>query len=130
MNADAISRSLELVAERAGDPAALVYARLFAAHPEMEALFVRDTNGQIKGHMLAQAIDAVLDFVGERRFGDGMMRNELVNHEQLGVPRDVFPLFFTTMRDVFRDSLGAQWTREIDGAWRALLSEIDTTLKA
>ena len=42
MDTSLITRSLELVAER-GDPVAHVYARVFAAHPEMEKLFVRDT---------------------------------------------------------------------------------------
>ena len=36
---------LALVAERRGDPTADVYARLFAAHPELEALFVMDRGG-------------------------------------------------------------------------------------
>jgi hemoglobin-like flavoprotein len=52
MRADLITRSLELVAEH-GDPTSLVYARLFAAHPEMEKLFVRDTDGGVRGNMLS-----------------------------------------------------------------------------
>jgi len=38
MSTDAILASLELVADRVGDPTALVYERLFAAAPEMRAL--------------------------------------------------------------------------------------------
>lgn len=127
MNAAAITRSLELVGER-GDPAAMVYARVFAAHPEMERLFVRDTNGLVRGNMLAEAINAILDFIDRDAYGGNLMRIEIVNHENLGVPREVFPVFFTAMRDTFAEMLGAEWDGEIDAAWRYLLMRIDAVL--
>lgn len=127
MNAQAIERSLELVAEH-GDPAPVVYRRLFAAYPDMQVLFVRDTDGGIKGNMLSEAIAALLDFIGGNRYGANLMRIEVVNHENLGVPREVFPAFFTAMRDGFAEILGAAWSNEIDAAWRELLGEIEATL--
>jgi hemoglobin-like flavoprotein len=127
MNAGAIARSLELVAER-GDPAPLVYARLFAAYPEMERLFVRDTNGLVRGNMLAEAINAILDFIDRDAYGGNLMRIEIVNHENLGVPREVFPAFFTAMRDTFAAMSGEAWDDDIDAAWRALLARIDARL--
>jgi len=127
MNDDLITRSLELVAER-GDPTAIVYGRLFAAHPEMEPLFVRDSDGGVRGNMLAEAISAILDFVALDKYGSNLMRIEIVNHENLGVPPQVFATFFAAMRDAFRDVLGGAWTREIDEAWGALLARIDDVL--
>lgn len=127
MNAAAITRSLELVGER-GDPAPAVYALLFARHPEMEALFVRDTNGLVRGSMLAEAIGAILDFIERDAYGGNLMRIEVVNHENLGVPRDVFPAFFTAMRDSFAATLGPAWTGDIDRAWGDLLTRIEGEL--
>lgn len=127
MDAAAIVRSLELVAAR-GDPAALVYARLFAAHPDMEPLFVHDTNGQVRGNMLAEAIKGILDFIDRDTYGGNLMRVEIVNHENLGVPREVFPVFFTAMRDTFAEMLGRAWDVEIDAAWCDLLGRIDAAL--
>ena len=127
MNADLITRSLELVAER-GDPTAMVYARLFAAHPEMEKLFIRDTDGGVRGNMLAEAINAILDFIDRDNYGGNLMRIEIVNHENLGVPPAVFATFFAAMRDTFRDVLGGAWTQEIDDAWQALLARISAVL--
>ena len=124
---DEISRSLELVAER-GDPAAAVYGRLFAENPEMEALFIRDKNGSVRGNMLAEAVNALLDFGGANHYGANLMRAEIVNHEHLGVPPAVFQKFFVTMRDVFADMLGAEWSPEIDAAWREVLARIDAAL--
>jgi hemoglobin-like flavoprotein len=129
MDAALITRSLELVAER-GDPAPLVYARLFAAYPDMERLFVRDTNGLVRGNMLAEAINGILDFIDRDSYGGNLMRIEIVNHENLGVPRDVFPTFFTAMRDTFAEMLGSDWDGETDAAWRALLARIDAALAA
>ena len=118
---------LELVGER-GDPAPLVYARLFAAYPDMERLFVRDANGLVRGNMLAEAISAILDFIGRDTYGGNLMRVEIVNHENLGVPREVFPAFFATMRDAFAVMLEDSWSAEIDLAWRELLARIDAIL--
>ena len=127
MDSAAIERSLELVAER-GDPTALVYARVFAAHPEMEALFVRDKDGGVRGNMLAETINAILDFVARDTYGGNLMRVEIVNHENLGVPKEVFGTFFTAMRDAFKEVLGPAWSREFDEAWMALLARIDGVL--
>jgi hemoglobin-like flavoprotein len=127
MDVSAITRSLDLVADR-GDPATLVYARLFSAHPAMEALFIRDTNGGVRGNMLAEAISAILDFIDRDVYGGNLMRIEIVNHENLGVPREVFGTFFTAMRDAFAELLGPAWTGDIDAAWVDLLAAIDEVL--
>ena len=127
MDATLITHSLELVAER-GDPTALVYARLFAQSPEMERLFIRDVDGGVRGNMLAEAINAILDFIDRDTYGGNLMRIEIVNHENLGVPPQVFATFFTAMRDTFADVLGAEWMPAIDEAWRVLLARIDDVL--
>jgi hemoglobin-like flavoprotein len=106
----------------------MVYARLFARHPDMERLFVRDTNGLVRGNMLAEAVSAILDFIERDSYGGNLFRIEIVNHENLGVPREVFPAFFTAMRDTFAEMLGADWDGETDAAWRALLARIDQAL--
>jgi hemoglobin-like flavoprotein len=123
MHVEDIMRSLDLVAER-GDPTALVYARLFAAYPQMEALFVRDTNGNIRGNMLAEAITALTDFAGRNNYGANLFRAEIVNHEHLGVPPVNFVAFFTVMRDTFAEVLGDAWTPAFEDAWRELLSRV------
>ena len=53
MSADAFAQSLDLLAERLGDPAPAVYARLFGRFPEVEAEFARDVDGAVRGEMLA-----------------------------------------------------------------------------
>jgi hemoglobin-like flavoprotein len=127
MDAEAITESLELVGERCADPTAQVYARLFARHPEMEALFVRDTDLSVRGNMLQQVIEAILDIGGRGAFGRNLVRAEVVNHENLGVPRDVFPAFFDAVRETFRGIAGEAWTPAMEAAWGELVAELEAT---
>ncbi|MBN9562322.1 MAG: globin [Alphaproteobacteria bacterium] len=124
MDTDLIARSLELVAERHGDPAPLVYARLFADHPDMEALFVRDTAGSVRGQMLMVVIESLLDYIGGDAYSANLIRIERINHEGLGVPPEVFDTFFATVMATFKDLLGEDWTPETDAAWHELLAEL------
>jgi len=50
-DAAVISETLERVAERVGDPTPFVFQRLFADAPEIEALFIRDPAGLVRGQM-------------------------------------------------------------------------------
>ena len=120
-----IEASLALFAERCGDPTALVYAQLFPRYPQMEVHFWRDTNGAIKGEMLSRTFDAILDFVGERRYADHMIGTEMVTHEGYEIPREIFATFFTVIRDAMRQALGAEWSANFDRAWTDMLAEID-----
>ncbi|MES1990233.1 MAG: globin [Pseudomonadota bacterium] len=126
--ASLILETLELVAERVGDPTPLVYAELFRQQPEMKAMFINDKDGSVGGHMLSEALDGIMDFVGIRNYSDNLIRAEIVNHENLGVPPQVFATFFAVIRDSFRNELGAEWTVEMDAAWNVLLSEISATI--
>lgn len=128
IDADIINSTLEQVVERVGDPTPLVYERLFKAQPDMEPMFVMDTNGAARGHMLSEALDGIIDFIGGRHYADNMIRSEIVNHEGMGVPRDVFESFFSNIRDTFRDILKEDWTSDMDRAWTALLDELRSTI--
>lgn len=124
-----IVESMERVSGRCGDPTPLVYARLFARQPEMEALFIMDTDGQVRGHMLSEALEGIIDFVGARTYSDNLIRSEIVNHEGLGVPPDVFSTFFTVVMETFREVLNGEWTAEMDAAWQKLLKALAQTVE-
>ncbi len=112
-----IEHSLALVAERVGDPAPLVYARLFAEFPALEALFLRDVTGTVRGNMLATTLECLVDFAGPRAYATHFVGSERVNHGGLGVPPEMFDRFYATVIETFRAALGPDWTPEIDAAW-------------
>ena len=123
-SAELVAASLERLAERVGDPTPQVYARLFAEHPEMEALFVRDTTGAVRGEMLAVAFACILDIGGAGAYAANLIAAERVNHEGVGVPPAVFGRFFPLLADTCRELLGEAWTPQVDAAWAELLARL------
>lgn len=122
--AAAIEASLDLLAERGVDPARRTYEILFARFPGMEAHFWRDTDGSVRGAMLSRCFEAILDFIGERRYAGHMIRNEMITHEGYDIPRDHFATFFGVIRDALSDLLGSEWSPRFSAAWDHLLAEM------
>ena len=120
-----IQHSFELAAERCEDLTPLVYRRLFREHPEAEAMFRREGGDLVRGSMLAMAIDAMLDFAGDRSGHFRMIECEVQSHDDYGTPRKLFGAFFGVIADTMRELLGAEWSPEIEQAWRKLLGELD-----
>lgn len=129
IDAEQITKSLELAAEREADLTPRVYARLFREHPDMEPLFWRDTDHAVKGEMLARVIMAILDFIDERRYAQTLIQCEVVTHDGYGVPPDVFGVFFGVVATSVREVCGDDWTAAMDEAWRALLAALDFYVK-
>jgi hemoglobin-like flavoprotein len=125
-----IQQSFELAAERCDDLTPLVYERLFREHPEAEAMFRREAGNLVKGSMLALAIDAIVDFSGERNGCFRMIECEVQSHDAYGTPRKLFTEFFAVIADTMHDILGTDWSPEIDQAWRKLLVELDSLVVA
>jgi hemoglobin-like flavoprotein len=121
-----IRLSFELAAERCEDLTPAVYRRLFREHPEAEAMFRRDAGDLVKGSMLAMAIDAMIDFAGDRGGSFRMIECEAQSHDAYGTPRKLFGEFFGVIAQTMREILGNDWSPEIEEAWRKLLRELDS----
>ncbi len=119
-----ITQTLERVAERVGDPVSLVFQRLFNELPELEALFVRDRDGSVRGQMFQVTIESLLDFLSDRSYGANLVRIERVNHEGLGVDPALFDRFYLTVMATFRDVLGADWTPDMETVWTRAVREL------
>src|SRR5579862_7607318 len=113
----AIERSLEIAAERCGDLTPRVYEVLFDRQPEMKLLFARDTNGAIRGEMLMLVFEAILDFVGARRYADHLISTEVVTHAGYDVPPNVFATFFGLVAEIVQETCGDACTPEMAAAW-------------
>jgi hemoglobin-like flavoprotein len=127
-HAEIIEASLALAAERGGDLTPRVYARLFAAQPDLEPLFGKDVNDSVKGEMLAQVFDTIFDFIGPRVYADHLMRSHSIAHDGYNVPPAVFLSFFTVVAETVAEVIGSEWNGEMATAWDALLAEIAETL--
>ena len=119
-----ITATLERVAGRVGDPAPLIFERLFAEQPGAEALFIRDKGGLVRGQMFQVTMESLLDFLGDRAYGANLIQIERVNHEGLGVEHEVFDTFYLTVKATFRDILGEDWTDEMETVWSRVIREL------
>lgn len=119
-----IEQTLHLVAARAGDPTRLVFARLFAEHPHLELLFVRDPNWLVRGKMLWMTNENLLDFVTDKTYGAALIQVERVNHQGLGVDPTVFDTFYWTAVATSRNILGDAWTTEMDNPWTRTVADL------
>lgn len=128
-SSEIVAQSLERLADLAGDPVAAVYTRLFSAYPEMEALFVRDTTGAVRGEMLAVAFECILDIGGAGAYAANLIAAERVNHEGVGVPSDVFGRFFPLLAETCRELLDDAWTPQVGAAWGDLLARLDAIIQ-
>jgi len=123
-----IERSFELAAARCQDLTPLVYERLFRQHPETRAMFRTEGSDLVKGSMLALTIEAILDFAGDRTGHFRLIECEVVSHDAYGTPRDLFIAFFGVIAESLREILQADWSPEIDAAWRELLGDVETLI--
>ena len=124
-SANPIERSFEIAALRCDDLAPLVYRRLHAEHPETVTMFRTEGSELVKGSMLALTIEAMLDFAGPRTGHFRMIECEISSHDAYGTPPELFIAFFRVIAGTLREALGADWSAEIDAAWRNLLEEIE-----
>jgi hemoglobin-like flavoprotein len=122
--ANPIERSLDLAAARCADLTPLVYARLHREYPETRTMFRTEGSEPVKGSMLALTIEAILDLAGERSGRFRMIECEISSHDAYGTSRELFIAFFGVIAATLRDLLGAEWSEEIEGAWRNLQAEI------
>lgn len=120
----ALVDSLGLLSERAGDVTEQVYARLFAAYPDLEDLFLMDTDGGVRGSMLSQAFECLMDLAeGPGTMAETVIRSERVNHDTYDVPAGMFEVFFEIIRDVTKNAAGDDWSPEMDAAWTSILRD-------
>lgn len=123
-SASPIQRSFEIAAARCDDLTPLVYARLFRDRPETTGMFRQEAQDLVKGSMLAFAVDAMLDFAGERTGAFRMIACEAISHDGYGTPRDLFLIFFEVIGQTVRDLLGPDWNDEMADAWQQMLVAI------
>ncbi len=87
-------------------------------------MFRSEGNALVKGSMLALTIEAMLDFAGNRTGHFRLIECEVSSHDAYGTPRELFVAFFGVIAQTLREVTGAEWSAEIDEAWRKLLDEI------
>ena len=121
MSVEPIHRSFEIAAERGGDIAPAIYAAYFARCPESSEL-MRYVDDYMRGRMLDSVFELLMADDASEQFA--YLRFEAANHATYGVLPHMYENLLTAVRDTVRDACGADWTPEMEAAWRARLDAI------
>ena len=107
-----IERTLERVAETAGDITAEVYETFFDQHPETEALFT-SRHSMACGQMLHDFFMTLIDQANREDYLDTLIETTVADHDGKGV-RDIhlYKDFMGVIEGVIRRHLGAAWPTE------------------
>ncbi len=119
-----LTKSLELLSEKVGDPSPLIYAELFRRHPEHEERFFMDTDGSVRGEMLSQAFEVLMGTDENRASAKTIATANRFAHDGYDVSESEFNQFFFIIRDVTRDALENQWTAEFENRWADILNKV------
>lgn len=123
-DAACLDHTLDLVAQRVGDPAPLVFARLFAEAPDLQPLFCNDTSGEVRAEMFLRTLECLQDAAGAQQFSAGLVGAEHLTHQGYGVSTAQFQRFFPLVVEVFREVLGDDWSAQIAQAWSRALQRV------
>jgi hypothetical protein len=113
--------SFELAAVRCEDLTPLVYRRLFSRTSGSRSDVPKPSQ------RTRQGFDAGADhrFASDRTGHFRMIQCEVQSHDAYGTPAKLFGNFFGVIADTVREILGADWSPQIEQAWRKLLTEIE-----
>ncbi|MDP3384134.1 MAG: globin, partial [Phenylobacterium sp.] len=58
-------------------------------------------------------------------YAANFLKAELRNHDDIGVPGEIFPRFYQAMAEAFADNLGEDWTTDMQAAWNYLTAQVE-----
>ncbi len=123
---DLIYQSLEQVAEKSGDITPEIYRRYFESCPDSEAL-MSHLDEIPRGKMMDEVYRLLLE--PEYRLEDDYLNWEVKNHAlAYSVESYMYRNLFDAVIDTMKESLGADWSEEIEQAWRERTSLLENEI--
>ena len=95
----------------------LFYATLLSRHPDLRALFQRNSPGA-QQKMFAQKLTAVVDNLDDPDWAKRELSALAHSHAGYGVTEEMYPWVGEALIDALRVSCGAAWSSEAEHAWR------------
>ena len=122
----AIISSLEKLTDLLGDPQLEIYQRLYLRYPDFQSLFVLDTDNSVRGSMLQTALEYILIYADIGKVDRAGLSSWQSHHQEYGVEKDVFLVFFNVIRDCVEENLGSEWTETMSSQWEEFLLHVET----
>jgi len=119
----ALITSLEKLTFLLGDPQEEIYQRLYSRYPDLQSLFVLDTDNSVRGSMLQTAFEYILIYGDIAEIDQPGLASWRSHHAEYGVEEDVFLVFFVLIRDCVKDCLGPEWSDSMASQWEDFLQQ-------
>ena len=119
-----IGETLELYAERCGDPYDAAFGKLYAANADYEALFFLDTDEGLRRNMMQTTLEIITTYCDDAYAAENLVVGARLVHLTYEISDD-FDLFFAITRDVIAEGLGDAFTPAHATAWDTMLSDFE-----
>ena len=118
-----LRESFELALERDDDFPSLLYDILFHRHPELEALFLRNTRSAQR-KMFGTTLAAIVDHSDSPSWFRAHLPPIGQAHVGYGVTPDMYPMVGEALIDALAEVCAEQWTPQHEQAWRAAYANV------
>jgi hemoglobin-like flavoprotein len=116
MSTRLLRETLELTLARDDTFPQRFYDRLFAAHPQVHALFHRSTPGA-QNKLFAQKLTALVDHLDDPAWLDRELVTLAKNHVTYGVTPEMYPWVGEALIATLREACGESWSPTAERAW-------------
>jgi hemoglobin-like flavoprotein len=123
MSTTILRETLELTLARDDTFPTRFYELLFAAHPEVRALFHRSSPGA-QNKMFAQKLVAIVDHIDDPAWLGRELSRLATNHIDYGVKPEMYPWVGEALIATLAEACGPAWTPEAEQAWTAAYSSL------
>ncbi|MDE2595837.1 MAG: globin [Sphingomonadales bacterium] len=124
----AMEQSLDAVAEAGIDIVPVVFARLFAAHPQDRAMF--HNPGASEGAMVTEIMTMLLAQAAGEPWVPMMMRHQVATHHDHGlIPVERYRQTLDLFIDVLAETAGPRWLPAHEQAWRGEVDRLSALIE-
>lgn len=106
---------------------ARTYEQFFTVCPTAETLWEKDDPGS-RAKMFNGVILAVMDNILRPQMGENNLISDVRDHDGYGVKKDMYGMFFESMIEALKTTLGESFTVDMEEAWRRQFSQIEGTV--
>lgn len=99
------------------------YERLFVAHPELRAMFHRNSDGA-QAKAFAQKLTALVDHLTDPAWLERELPTLAANHRFYGVTAEMYPWVGEALLATLREACGPAWSPEAERAWTELYGTV------
>ena len=116
MNQQVLRDTLELTLARDDTFPQRFYDNLFGAHPELRAMFKRNSPGA-QNKLFAQKLAAIVDHVNDPGWLDRELGALSASHQSYGVTNEMYAWVGDALLATLREACGDEWTADAERAW-------------